>query len=189
MNAPILPPICSIFSRSSDVSVPFSRSMRRGLLKKSAPVLLALVLGTGLAGCGVPSSADNAVSPTPTPSPKETVTASPSPTPTPTPSPAPMPSPTSTPSPSPTTQAPTPEPSPEPAAPEPEPTPETDAQGSGGGGAAQEPAPLPEPVLKKEYYANCKEARAAGAAPLYQGDPGYRPELDRDRDGVACEVK
>lgn len=37
------------------------------------------------------------------------------------------------------------------------------------------------------YYANCREARAAGAAPLYAGDPGYRPGLDRDRDGIACE--
>ncbi|WP_167150375.1 excalibur calcium-binding domain-containing protein [Actinomyces sp. ZJ308] len=84
-------------------------------------------------------------------------------------------------------QAPTPEPSPEPAVPEPEPTPETDAQGSGGGEAVQEPAPAPEPAPKKEYYANCKEARAAGAAPMYQGDPGYRPELDRDKDGIACD--
>lgn len=37
------------------------------------------------------------------------------------------------------------------------------------------------------YFANCSEARAAGAAPLYRGEPGYRPELDRDGDGVACE--
>ena len=37
------------------------------------------------------------------------------------------------------------------------------------------------------YYASCKEARAAGAAPLYRGDSGYRAELDRDHDGVACE--
>ena len=37
------------------------------------------------------------------------------------------------------------------------------------------------------YYKNCSEARAAGAAPIYQGQPGYRPGLDRDGDGVACE--
>ena len=37
------------------------------------------------------------------------------------------------------------------------------------------------------YYANCKEARAAGAAPIYRGEPGYRAELDRDHDGIACE--
>ncbi|MGV9824647.1 MULTISPECIES: GmrSD restriction endonuclease domain-containing protein [unclassified Gordonia (in: high G+C Gram-positive bacteria)] len=37
------------------------------------------------------------------------------------------------------------------------------------------------------YYANCSQARAAGAAPIYAGQPGYRPGLDRDGDGVACE--
>jgi hypothetical protein len=30
-------------------------------------------------------------------------------------------------------------------------------------------------------------ARAAGAAPLRVGEPGYRSGLDRDSDGVACE--
>ncbi|MDC0764228.1 MBL fold metallo-hydrolase [Brevibacillus sp. AG] len=37
------------------------------------------------------------------------------------------------------------------------------------------------------YYKNCSEAKAAGAAPLHKGDPGYRSGLDRDNDGVACE--
>jgi len=37
------------------------------------------------------------------------------------------------------------------------------------------------------YFANCDAARAAGAAPLYRGDPGYRSALDGDDDGVACE--
>lgn len=37
------------------------------------------------------------------------------------------------------------------------------------------------------YYPNCAAARAAGAAPLYLGQPGYRGPLDRDKDGVACE--
>lgn len=37
------------------------------------------------------------------------------------------------------------------------------------------------------YYKNCAAARAAGAAPIYRGQPGYRPGLDRDNDGVACE--
>lgn len=36
-------------------------------------------------------------------------------------------------------------------------------------------------------YANCTAARAAGAAPILRGQPGYRPALDRDGDGVACE--
>ncbi|WP_084384933.1 excalibur calcium-binding domain-containing protein [Novosphingobium naphthalenivorans] len=37
------------------------------------------------------------------------------------------------------------------------------------------------------YYPNCAAARAAGAAPLRRGDPGYRAGLDRDGDGIACE--
>ena len=37
------------------------------------------------------------------------------------------------------------------------------------------------------YYKNCSEARAAGVTPLYEGDPGYAPHLDRDNDGVGCE--
>jgi hypothetical protein len=37
------------------------------------------------------------------------------------------------------------------------------------------------------YYANCAAARAAGVAPIHRGQPGYRPQLDRDGDGVACE--
>ncbi|MCA3700775.1 MAG: excalibur calcium-binding domain-containing protein [Brevundimonas sp.] len=37
------------------------------------------------------------------------------------------------------------------------------------------------------YFANCSAARAAGAAPLRRGEPGYRAAMDRDGDGVACE--
>jgi hypothetical protein len=37
------------------------------------------------------------------------------------------------------------------------------------------------------YYKNCAQAWAAGVAPLHKGDPGYRPGLDRDGDGIACE--
>jgi len=37
------------------------------------------------------------------------------------------------------------------------------------------------------YYANCAAARAAGAAPVRRGDPGYARHLDRDGDGVGCE--
>lgn len=36
-------------------------------------------------------------------------------------------------------------------------------------------------------YRNCSEARAAGAAPVRRGDPGYGPHLDRDNDGIGCE--
>ena len=37
------------------------------------------------------------------------------------------------------------------------------------------------------YYENCEAARAAGAAPVRRGDPGYGSHLDRDGDGSACE--
>ncbi len=36
-------------------------------------------------------------------------------------------------------------------------------------------------------FANCAEVRAAGAAPVRRGDPGYGPHLDRDNDGIGCE--
>jgi hypothetical protein len=55
--------------------------------------------------------------------------------------------------------------------------------------AAPAPAvPAPAPAAPAAaYYANCTAAKAAGAAPLYAGSEGYRPALDRDSDGVACE--
>ena len=36
-------------------------------------------------------------------------------------------------------------------------------------------------------FRNCTAARAAGAAPVRRGDPGYGSHLDRDNDGVGCE--
>ncbi|WP_091556204.1 excalibur calcium-binding domain-containing protein [Micromonospora pattaloongensis] len=36
-------------------------------------------------------------------------------------------------------------------------------------------------------YRNCAAVRAAGAAPIRRGDPGYGSHLDRDGDGVGCE--
>ncbi|WP_018762297.1 excalibur calcium-binding domain-containing protein [Arthrobacter sp. 135MFCol5.1] len=55
--------------------------------------------------------------------------------------------------------------------------------------AAQAPAPaaVPAAPAPAAYFANCTAANAAGAAPLYRGQPGYRSALDRDGDGVACE--
>lgn len=44
-----------------------------------------------------------------------------------------------------------------------------------------------QPYEPEVYYANCTEVRAAGAAPIYRGQPGYSGDLDRDGDGVACE--
>jgi excalibur calcium-binding domain-containing protein len=48
-------------------------------------------------------------------------------------------------------------------------------------------APLMPPIPSSAYYGSCAAARSAGAAPLHIGEPGYRPGLDGDRDGVACE--
>ncbi len=42
-------------------------------------------------------------------------------------------------------------------------------------------------VVSTTYYAGCNEARAAGAAPIYRGQPGYREGMDGDNDGIACE--
>ncbi|MFZ2176353.1 MAG: excalibur calcium-binding domain-containing protein [Rhodococcus sp. (in: high G+C Gram-positive bacteria)] len=50
--------------------------------------------------------------------------------------------------------------------------------------APQQPAPAPTP---RAEFKNCTEAREAGAAPVYRGDPGYAPHLDRDNDGIGCE--
>ncbi|MFC9165237.1 excalibur calcium-binding domain-containing protein [Streptomyces fungicidicus] len=37
------------------------------------------------------------------------------------------------------------------------------------------------------YYQNCAAARAAGAAPVHRGEPGYGSHLDRDGDGTGCD--
>jgi endonuclease YncB( thermonuclease family) len=42
-------------------------------------------------------------------------------------------------------------------------------------------------LASPEDYQNCAAARAAGAAPIMAGAPGYSRRLDRDGDGVACE--
>lgn len=38
-----------------------------------------------------------------------------------------------------------------------------------------------------DYWRRCDAARAAGTAPIYRGEPGYRKGLDGDDDGIACE--
>ena len=80
-----------------------------------------------------------------------------------------------------TTPAPAPAPKPVPA-PKPAPVP----------APVVAPAPAPVPVAPPApapavYYKNCDAARAAGAAPVHRGDPGYDKHLDRDGDGIGCE--
>ena len=51
-------------------------------------------------------------------------------------------------------------------------------------------APHPELIEASSepvYYPGCNAVRAAGKAPLHSDEPGYRPEMDGDGDGVACE--
>ncbi|MEU2200441.1 DUF1524 domain-containing protein [Isoptericola sp. NPDC019482] len=55
--------------------------------------------------------------------------------------------------------------------------------------AAEDPA-VEDPAAEETTsgpFENCDAARAAGAAPVRRGDPGYSSRLDRDGDGVACE--
>lgn len=166
MNAPFLSPISPIFSRSSVSSVSCSTSKRRGLLRTSAPVLLALVLGVGLAGCDDTASTSSDAPSSTAPAESQQDSGSDG-------------------------SADSEEaPAEEPAA---EPTDDSSGWsgwfggGDSGSGEGSEEEATPEPEPQKEFYANCKEAKAAGAAPLYKGDPGYRSDLDRDGDGIACE--
>lgn len=43
------------------------------------------------------------------------------------------------------------------------------------------------PTVPTAYYANCTEAFAAGVTNIPAGTPGYRPALDGDDDGFACD--
>ena len=48
-----------------------------------------------------------------------------------------------------------------------------------------------QPVSAEEniHFSSCKEAWANGYADIHEGEPGYSAKLDRDHDGVACELK
>ncbi len=60
-----------------------------------------------------------------------------------------------------------------------------------GGGTTSSPAPpplAPAPTPSAAVtYANCAAVRAAGAAPIRPGEPGWDPKFDGDGDGVGCE--
>ncbi|MDD3800234.1 MAG: excalibur calcium-binding domain-containing protein [Novosphingobium sp.] len=49
--------------------------------------------------------------------------------------------------------------------------------------------PSPLPVIHDCPVTGGNDARAAGTAPIYLGEPGYRPEMDGDGDGIACEPR
>lgn len=63
---------------------------------------------------------------------------------------------------------------------------ERHCHGGRGGAVQARPQTLVGPT-SGGAYANCAAARAAGAAPVRQGEPGYGRHLDRDGDGVGCE--
>ena len=45
-----------------------------------------------------------------------------------------------------------------------------------------------EPEVRPyRYFANCNDARLAGYGSIRSDEPSYRPELDEDGDGIACE--
>jgi hypothetical protein len=60
-----------------------------------------------------------------------------------------------------------------------------------GGGSVSPPSRslgLVSSPRSRGAFANCTAARAAGAAPVRRGDPGYGSQLVRDGDGVGCVV-
>ncbi|MFI2738664.1 excalibur calcium-binding domain-containing protein [Streptomyces sp. NPDC018711] len=66
----------------------------------------------------------------------------------------------------------------------PDPHPDPDRHGSGSGGSGSDGS---SGGGGSAYYKNCDAVRAAGRAPIYAGQPGYRSGLDRDGDGKACD--
>ncbi|HYW15064.1 MAG TPA: excalibur calcium-binding domain-containing protein [Allosphingosinicella sp.] len=59
--------------------------------------------------------------------------------------------------------------------------------GGGSASAARRPLGLVSTSRGRGAFVNCDAARAAGAAPVRRGDPGYGPHLDSDHDGIGCE--
>lgn len=43
------------------------------------------------------------------------------------------------------------------------------------------------PTPTGPYFKSCAEAKKAGFSSMRVGDPGYRPGLDADHDGIACD--
>lgn len=49
------------------------------------------------------------------------------------------------------------------------------------------PAARSELTQHGSFYRTCREALQDSRANIRRGEPGYRPELDADGDGLACE--
>lgn len=54
-------------------------------------------------------------------------------------------------------------------------------------GVPQRPAPARTTDSPAFYVENCEVARTLGIAPIHEGRPGYRRELDVNHNGIACE--
>jgi len=59
-------------------------------------------------------------------------------------------------------------------------------QGERGLGTQQSKRPV-APSAGSVFFKSCREAHAAGYANIRQGEAAYRPELDGNKDGIACE--
>ncbi|QIS03680.1 hypothetical protein F5X71_16335 [Nocardia brasiliensis] len=172
--------------RSIALSSSESRHVMTTTPRQCAVVALLIAgISLGAPACGSTSARTPTVHPSST-SAKPTT---PSATPTLAPTPTATPSPTATLSPTTATTTSTfaPAPIPRPAAP-----PSTTVAAPQRFVPPPPPAPAPQPTVTpppapSTYYSSCAAARAAGAAPLHRGEPGYRSGLDRDGDGVACE--
>lgn len=62
------------------------------------------------------------------------------------------------------------------------------------GGPSRDPADFfrvsrSRPPQPGDHWGGCNDARAAGTAPIYRGEPGYRTDMDGDNDGIACEPR
>lgn len=61
----------------------------------------------------------------------------------------------------------------------------------GGTLLALRPGALARPLVERPEIGDlpdCRSARALGAVNIRRGEPGYRPALDPDGDGLACEA-
>lgn len=56
------------------------------------------------------------------------------------------------------------------------------------GSTAQSSTQAAQPsTIKPGQYFTCAQAKSAGVAPIKQGSPYYHPNMDGDKDGIACE--
>ncbi|MFT3888018.1 MAG: excalibur calcium-binding domain-containing protein [Arachnia sp.] len=185
--------------------------LRRAWVLPTATGLFGLFLGVGAATSGETTTAvplaQTVVTMPAAPAPTVTVTMTPSPGPTVTVTPVPEPAPTvtvtSTPEPGPTVtvtataEAKDTEIASLVGSPKTNPTKKASTPAAKRSAAAKKSAtakktkkPAAKKTVKKTtsvYYKNCTAVRAAGADPIYRGEPGYSRKLDRDGDGIACE--